>query len=259
MALNNSKGELVCIKPKTVDQDFKHTKDEVTKHINPAKLQLGVTNLRHNKQGDILINCANKTSASVLIQEMEDVLGEKYISKISPKYNPRLKIININDDELQGIDLCEAIIAQNNLDIDSADFHLKMITTVKRKTGSTFVVIETDPRTRLQLLREGNIYIGWKQHRVFDHFYLKQCYKCAASGHTSINFRNTKTCLKCSASHSEHECTASQLTCVNCVKSNARTHTVSDVQHDARYWACPIAIKMTSQLKERIAGGNDNA
>jgi hypothetical protein len=244
----------VCIKPKSDGQDTSCIRDDVTQHINPAKLQVGVSNVRQNRQGTVTIECTDVASAKSLVKEMTETLGEKYVSEITPKLLPRLKIMNLNQDD-KAFDICESIMSQNNLTPESKHFSLKVITTVKRKSGSSFVVIETDPATRLRLLAEGKVNVHWRRHRVYDHVNITQCYKCAGIKHTARDCTRDQVCMKCAGSHDAHNCVATELKCVNCSRHPHRPQSTNptNTNHDARNSECPFIQRATDQLRSRIA------
>jgi hypothetical protein len=95
-----SKPELIHINPIDTVQDKEKTRTEITTHINPKKLPIGVLNLRQNSKGDVFINCSNNKSAAALLNETKEVLGDKYTATITPKFNPRLKVMNADPGDL---------------------------------------------------------------------------------------------------------------------------------------------------------------
>lgn len=245
--------QLISIKAKIVDQEKTKTRAEVTSRINPAKLPVGVQNIRQNNSGDILISCDSSKSASSLIKEANEVLGDNYVASITPKFNPRLKVTHVEfgDEDMDSIR--KAIIMQNQLNSDRHNFACKIITTIKTKNGSSFAILEVDPQTRNTLLQEGKINIGWRRYSVFDHIHLSQCFNCGGFNHRSRDCTRKKVCLKCSGSHTEIECNAPELQCVNCSKST----TTLLHSHDCRSHDCPSRLKALKIMKQRIAYEDD--
>jgi hypothetical protein len=244
------KPELIQITPIAI-QDKTITRNDVKSQINPAKLPIGISNMRQNKQGDIIINCPNNKSAEVLLKEAKQVLGDKYTATIKAKFNPRLKIMRVEPGDIDMVSFRDAIITQNQLVPSDPHFSLKVITTIKQKSGSTFTVIEVDARTRSKLMREGRINYEWKRYHLFDHIHITQCFKCAGFNHIARDCTADQICLKCSGTHLETECKAEQPKCANCLKSQANAN--NNTLHDARYHDCPTKLHLRNMMEQRIA------
>ena len=104
--------------------------------------------------------------------------------------------------------------------------------------------------------QSGTIYLGNRRYKVFDRFYIKQCYHCQMIGHTSKDCQDAKAskppkCMYCAQEHRSTNCPTKRNTdnhaCARCLVSS-----IGDPQdarnHNAGSNSCPLIVKESKRL-----------
>ncbi|KMQ89544.1 putative 50 kda protein in type i retrotransposable element r1dm [Lasius niger] len=121
------------------------------------------------------------------------------------KLNPRLRIRDIPS----GTDkssFVKDLIKQNLEEISDDNVRLVYWSPAKGRM-SPVAVIEISPDTRVRLLNQSRVYLGWSSCRVADHLRILQCFKCLGFGHTANNCQaRVDICGHCGEGHESRAC-----------------------------------------------------
>lgn len=197
---------------------------------------------------------------------MSEKLGKDFEIMESKKIKPKLKMINIDKEEIKLKDenLIEMIKKQNNM--EGKEEGLLYIRVVKRidnkgrggntrsrrgsrKEGS--VILEVDEETHELMLRREKINIEWRKCRVFSHYTVRRCFRCWGYYHIAKNCTRQETCHKCARSHKINEYTATKKKCINCMNKNKAYNLEINDEHDALSVECPTHVRALEEEKKR--------
>ena len=96
----------------------------------------------------------------------------------------------------------------------------------------------------------GYIFVILCRCKVYDRYFVPQCFHCSGFNHFANNCRNKNNpagCAKCSGQHKSENCRLKFLKCLNCVK--AKVNGSEDHEATSRY--CPMLIREQNQIQRR--------
>lgn len=229
-------GEVMLIKPKAV-QECKKTKETVCKSLNPSELGVGIKQLKEIKDGGILIKCNTREEIDKIKKAADKKLNENYNIRTPTQKNPKIKIVDIND-QMSDEKLLNCILSQNEF-LNHEDKYFKVVTTKKMKT-KYMSIIECDPLSFELIRSKGKICVGWSVCRVFEYVPVLRCFKCGVFGHKSSDCETEEKCLKCGKQdHLTKECVSEQLSCCNCIIVNSKFKLNLKIDHSTFDINCP--------------------
>lgn len=195
---------------------------------------------------------------------MSEKLGKDFEIMEPKKIKPKLKIINVDEEEMKikDEDLIDTIKKQNNIDGRGGGFHIRVVKRIsnKRRGGTTrtrreskegSLILEVDEVTHELILKRGKINIGWGKCMVFNHYSLRRCFRCWGYYHIAKNCTRQETCHKCAGDHKTSECTATRKRCINCMYKNKTYNLKINDEHDALSVECPTYIRALEEEKKR--------
>ena len=97
---------------------------------------------------------------------------------------------------------------------------------------------------------EGYIFVGLCRCKVYDRYFVPQCFHCYGFNHFADNCPNKNNparCSKCSGQHKAGNCRQKFLKCLNCVKAKIN----GSKDHETMSCFCPILIKEQNQIRRR--------
>ena len=117
--------------------------------------------------------------------------------------------------------------------------------------GRTTVVFSCTPKMREELIRRGQLYMGWEVINVADYIDATCCRKCQLYGHPERYCRQQEfTCGKCGQlGHKQEECTSAVTCCATCKRFSrpeAANHQTASRDCPARKSAEVRAVSMTN-------------
>lgn len=239
---------VVVIKPKK-QQNSKVTLDKFTSNVN--KSELNVCSTRNARNGGIVLCCDNDNESMKVKQIVKDKLGDNYEVNLPTIKKPRLRITNI-DIEIPN----ERIIAElkkHNEILKGID--LKMITVIQRKMrnkSSNDIIVELNSDAYKTLKSVGMLRLPWRECNVYDHLYIKRCFKCCGFSHNSTECNKEQKCSKCSGNHKYAECKTNKLNCINCKFENEKYKLTLDTKHHAWSKTCSILQRRMLKLQNTI-------
>ncbi|KAK9747103.1 hypothetical protein QE152_g5621 [Popillia japonica] len=141
-ALKTPKNVLI-IKPTNSKQTTEETCKQLKDNIDPTSLSIEVNNIVPRRNGSVLINCNNSGNLNVLKSNIKEKFGNKLITELPPKINPKIIIYNVNaDDLLDKKKFCENICVQNKLQKTAAS--ILRVVRVIGKQSEVNVIVEVD-------------------------------------------------------------------------------------------------------------------
>lgn len=193
------------------------------------------------------------------IKQLKDTVSEKLgkdFEIMEPKkIKPKLKITNIDEDEmkLKVENLIDTIKKQNNIDRRKKGSYIRVVKRINNtKRGETTrrenkeegsLILEIDEETHELMLGRRKINIGWKKCMVFNHYSVRRCFKCWGYYHIAKNCARQETCHKCAGEHKSNECTATKKKCINCMYKNKTYNLKINDEHNALSVECPTYIR----------------
>lgn len=100
-------------------------------------------------------------------------------------------------------------------------------------------------------MKGGRISIGWDSCKLFEHIFVRRCYKCYGFGHIAKDCSGQKVCSRCSLVHENDgkECKSKSLKCINCI--NAKIKSVN-VNHGVFDNNCPVYKKYIEKRRKFV-------
>ena len=166
----------VILKPKNKDTEIDIEKT-LKDRVNVTDLQIGISEVKTNKTGTVVIKCNNEKSQKCLKKNIEEKLKNKVeiIEPSESKYN--IKVININRDMFENNDeeIITTIKKQN--EVLKNDVSLKIKKRIKfEKNDSWSLILELNSMAHQQLLEREILYLGWQRCKIFDSANVKRCF-----------------------------------------------------------------------------------
>lgn len=249
---------ILIIKPK-VQQESEITKKTIKDKIDITKMEIGVTKLRKGGKGTVILGCETEEEKEKLKATVQAAMGEEVKVSEPQKRKPKIKIINVDGDEMKMEDeeLIDTIKKQNRIGEESCIHLVKKILRGKNKdTEQGSVIIEVDESTHISLINRGKINLGWRKCPLFNYISVRRCFKCWGYYHIAKNCTRQETCYKCAGNHKANECTTAKKRCVNCTYKNQTYNLKINVEHEALDSECPTFKKVLEEEKRR-AGWED--
>ena len=259
------KENVIIIKPKE-QQESEATKNIVKEKIDIKKLPIGISKLRKGGKGTVILGCESEKEIKELKSTVQSKLGERY-QVVEPRITePKLKILNVEEDEikLEEEDIIELLIKQNQLEKEREGFHMEIIKKImkdkkndnknvsrgRRSEGA--LILAADEITHNWILKNGKVNIGWKKCYVTNYINVKRCFNCWGFYHIAKNCTRPVTCHGCAGDHKENECKAGKKKCVNCMYKNRTYNLKINDEHDALSWKCPTFKRILEEEKKRV-------
>lgn len=239
----------VVVKPKS-KQHSKKTMEELTKTVD--KKSVNVCSTRNARDGGVVLQCSNANETMKVKQIVSDKLGDDYEVILPAIKDPRIRITNINTDIPDESIINE--LKQNNECIE--DFEMKMVTVIPRKFRDTITkdaIIEVKSNVYRKLLDIGVLNLPWRECKIYEHLYLKRCFKCIGFSHIASQCKqSTQCCSKCAENHKINECKSNRVCCINCKTANEKNNLNLDTRHHAYSKECSILQRRFAVLRNKI-------
>lgn len=256
------KEKVIIIKP-NVEQESEATKKTIKEKVDIKNMSVGVSRLKKGSHGTVILGCETREEIEKLKSVVQEKMGENFKVTESAEVHPKIKIVNVEEEELKLEDneLVCTIKKQNGIEeIEGRQMKIvkriiKAANQEKRKRGTEegSIILEVDEETHKELLNKGKLSVGWKKCPVYNHVNVKRCFKCWGYYHIAKNCTRKETCHKCAGNHKENECTVEKKKCVNCMFKNQAYNLKMNDEHDALDRECPT-FKRAMQEEKRRAG-----
>ncbi|XP_077279098.1 uncharacterized protein LOC143906728 [Temnothorax americanus] len=264
------KENVIIIKPKE-QQESEKTKKVVKENIDIKNMAVGVSKLRKGGKGALILGCESEQELKQLKSTAVSKLGDKY-QIIEPRgAQPKLKIFNLDEEEIKCDEgqIVDMIIKQNHLDEKKRGFYIKIVKKIDRRgqdgnTNTTrakrengMLIVEVDEITHVEMLKTEKINIGWRKCHVTNYVNVKRCYNCWGFYHIAKNCTRPVTCSKCAGNHKDSECKVEKEKCVNCMYKNKTYNLKINEEHGAMSRECPTLKKLLEEEKKKIRWKDD--
>lgn len=264
------KENVIIVKPKK-QQESEITKKLVKEKVNITNMAVGITKLRKGNNGTVILGCEGEGEMKELKATVQEKLGIDY-SITEPKgIMPKIKIINVGEEEmaLDDKNLISIITKQNKLEDKKEGFYMRIIkkivkegrirnTQSRRGSEDGSLILEMDETTHDSMLKKEKINIGWRKCVIFNYISVKRCFKCWGYHHIAKNCTRKETCHKCAGEHKANECTAKKNRCVNCMYKIKTYNLKIDDEHDALSRECPTYLRALEERKKRAGMGSNH-
>lgn len=252
-AVKNKKKESILIVQPIKEQESETTKKLVKEKVDIKKMEVGITKLRKGSKGSVILGCESEREMEKLKDTVREKLGEDFKITEPKKIRPKIKVVNVGEEEIQLKDeiLIDTIKKQNTIDGRDEEFGIKIVKRIVKDGSGGSLILEVDEMTHELMLRREKINIGWRKCLVFNHYSVKRCFKCWGYYHIAKNCKRQETCHKCAGNHGAGDCKAKKMRCVNCMyKSKTYNLKIND-EHDALSRKCPTFIRALEEEKKR--------
>ena len=247
----------IILKPKADPSNL--DTDSIKTRYSDALKKVNVSNARMTDNGSILINVPNEDSYQKATTNLSSALASDFVFENPKKLLPKLKIVNVPkdlDDSVIVGSLCDKDDNLNNMVQDGEICEIVKSWDVKNRNDSSnvkkTVVLKCSPKIRNYIMtkNEGYVYFNCVRCKVFDRFFVSQCYHCQGFQHfanTCPEKNNPPTCGRCSLSHLTKDCSRNTEKCVNCVKMGSR----KNINHCSFSNTCPQLIHEQNIIMRR--------
>lgn len=231
------------------------TRDGISKALETVP----VSRFRQSESGTMTIqfpNEATKNSASaalsaIINEDSQVILSEP--KKLLPKLTVVGVPVSIADD-----DLINQIVRKNAkiASLVAAGCAFALVFSKEKKVGdqieSKVAVLKVSPEIRSVIMDAGGaLYLDLVRCKVYDRFWVTQCFHCQGFGHISASCPKSESppvCCFCSGSHNGQTCTSKNSPqCANCPLNGDRTSNVSNC-HFAFSSKCPQMLIQRQRL-----------
>lgn len=261
---DNAKESIIIVKP-IREQESEVTKQVVKEKVDIRNMAVGITKLRKGGKGSIILGCESEREIVKLKDTMSEKLGKDFEVMEPRKMKPKIKVINIGEDEMKLKDegLIDMIVKQNGLNEKDEGFYIrviKRINKIRREENARnrrgynndgAVILEVDETTQELMLRREKINIGWRRCIVLKFYSVKRCFKCWGYYHLARDCTRQTTCHICAGSHKADECRETKKRCVNCMHKIKMFNVKISDDHDALSVECPTYIRALEEEKKR--------
>lgn len=241
-----AKEKVIVITPRN-DQSRIELKKSLRKSIDTSKINVcGVSNVAKN---GIAVKCNDDEACDVLMNKVADALGDEVEVKKPKNVTPRIKLLKVNDPEDDNIQFVQQL-KQHNQFLSGANIEVIHREQVKAKgkilNGVFNIVMQVERTAYDEIMTVKKLKHHFEVYRVVDNIYIRRCYNCCGFNHFSKAMngnpacQNQKACSKCAGAHSHTQCAANFEKCVNCLKSNDRSGTTYDVNHNVWSRDCSV-------------------
>jgi len=259
-AVKKKKENIIIIKPKT-QQESETTKKVIKEKVDIKNMSMGITKIRKGREGTVILGCETGDEMVKLKDAVQSKLGENYNVTESLQMKPKIKVINISEEEmeLEEDKLIHTIKKQNSMEESHINIVKKILkkknmdnsqSRSKGKEGRS-IIIEVDEQTHDLMLKKEKLSIGWRKCPVYNHISIKRCFKCWGFHHIAKNCTRDETCHKCAGKHTATDCREKKNKCVNCMFKTKTYNLQINDEHDALSPECPTYKRAIEEEKRR--------
>ncbi|XP_050515026.1 uncharacterized protein LOC126890215 [Diabrotica virgifera virgifera] len=253
------KTEPLIIKPKNQNQNSSVTKSVLTQKLCPADMAVSLAEVKEGANGRVMIHCQDKKSLENLKSNVERHLGAEYEIKVGKLNNPKIKIIDVNPDDLNDNGEFINKFLNQNLPDDSIQTDIKIIHKFKsnRSRGNNVnVIIELSPKQFNYLIsNKHKVHMGWNSYQFFEFLSIIRCFRCWKFGHFSDKCESKNyVCPLCGGKHKKDQCNnTTNFKCSNCTyaKDIMKLNDI-DVNHHVFDINCSCYLKQLTKSKEKV-------
>lgn len=242
----------VIIQPENKNQSTAQTKDLVLKSINPVDANLQISKIKNVKDGGLLIGCKTEDENKKLLNLAKEHLPESYNIRVVTGIDLRVRIVGITT-KLEDSELVNCILHMNR-DLFQTNYTCKLLKFYPTKKNEKIfqAVLQVDKISYNNIIKAGNIFVGYDCCPVFDALEIRRCYKCNKFNHSSKFCNNNCSCPRCGSDHSLKDCTAETLKCSNCVGLIEKEGITVNTEHAVWDIKCPAYTGALNKMRSDL-------
>lgn len=230
---------------------------QIKQSVKSALKSVQVSKVNFKDSGSVVLNFpsnAAKESAKVALNDhIVDNSDFRLKIKEQKVLLPKITVTNIPYNLKQEEIIPEMLRKNEKIDsLVKSGSSLSLCFVRERKkpeseTISKVAVLEVAPEIRLALMESGFIYLEFNRCRLYDRFWVTQCFHCQKFGHTAMSCNQKRNnedpvCRFCAGSHKASDCNRRSIPkCANCARVNEHS------DHFASSESCPI-LKSQKQI-----------
>lgn len=196
----------------------------VKEKVDIIKVAVGIINLRKGGKRSIIIGFESEREIKQMKDTICEKLGDDFEITETKKIKPKIKIINVGEEEMKLNDknLVHTIKKQNKIDGKKEGFYIRVEKRIIRegREGDTrtrrgnneedSLILQVDEVIHELMRKKRKINIGWRNCLVFNHYNIRRCFKYWGYYHIAKNSTRQDTCHKCAGNHKTSECKATK-------------------------------------------------
>ena len=232
--------------------------DEISSSEANEKMKKALISVKVNKtiikrNGTMVVETPNQESFSNAISSLRSEFSNFSVSE-SKKIAPKLTIINVpidlnNNDFVK--DVCKKDAYIKDCIERKEEFSIINSWDMKDKSGknsSKKIAIKCSPAIRNYIIddNKGYIYLSLARCKVYDRFYVPQCFHCQRYNHFSRECpdkEKNSVCAKCSKNHDTKNCPENSTNCINCIRNKEK-----NTKHTSFSPNCPVLIGLRKKV-----------
>ena len=226
---------------------------EIDQKMKNALQGFKVSKTHVKNNGTMVVETPNQENFSGAISSLRNEFSNFSVAE-SKKITPKLTIVNVPKD-LAGNDLIEEICKKDafikNCIDRNEEFSIINSWDMKDRSGkisSKKVAVKCSPLIRNYIINDnsGYIYLNLLRCKVFDRFYVPQCYHCQRYNHFSRECpdkEKSSVCGKCSGSHNTKNCNANSSKCINCIRNKDQNNSHASFSPN-----CPVLVGLRNKV-----------
>ena len=227
--------------------------DEMKNKMKNALQGFKVAKTKVKQNGTMIVETANHENFSGAISSLQKEFSDFSVAE-AKKISPKLTIINVPND-LTGNDLIDEIAKKDdfikNCIDNNEEFSIINSWDMKNKSGKISAkkfAIKCSPLIRNYIINNNNgyVYLNLLRCKVFDRYYVPQCYHCQRFNHFSRECpdkEKSPVCGKCSGGHVTKNCTVNSSKCINCVRNKEKNNNHASFSHK-----CPVLVGLKNKV-----------
>ena len=232
--------------------------DQIDSKMKSALKNVQV-NKTHVKNTDTLfIEVSDEQNLNVAIEQLGTEFSNFNVEE-SKKVPPKVTVMNVPL-EMNDTDFISEIRAKDSfingcLEEREDEFQVIKSWNMKNRAGDPIakkIAVKCSPRVRNHIIEKsgGYIYLNLLRCKVYDRFYVPQCYHCQKFNHFSRvcpDKEKAPTCAKCAGAHETKGCNNDNARkCVNCTRAKE-----NKADHFSFASDCPSLEKAQRLLKSK--------
>lgn len=248
----------MIVTPKNPKQGNKQTKADVMRYMNPVNQNLKLSNVKHVKNGGILLDCVKSDNLNLLQETVKKELSTNYDIHILKNNSPQLRLVGITD-EMDAETFRKYLVKQNeDIFLNASELKIVRIWPTKKNPDIFQAQLQVDKLTFKNIFNRGHILIGLDRCTVYEAIEIPRCFKCNGFFHSKNNCSRNITCPVCSAEHEVKDCSKnSSHACINCINLKNKENIDIDVSHSVwEYDKCFAYKKALDKYKFDMFGSS---
>ncbi|XP_024942642.1 uncharacterized protein LOC112494620 [Cephus cinctus] len=160
---------VIIVKPK-IQQESEATKRAIKEKVDIKNITVGITKLKKDSKGTVILGCESGEEIEVLKAEVQNKMGEGFKVTESTQMKSKIKIVNIEEEELNLTDeeLVDTIKTQNGIEeTEGREWKIvKRLTKGRQQERNRrgpiegSIILEVDEATHEELLSKRKLSVG---------------------------------------------------------------------------------------------------